>query len=135
MAALLRPIVIISKVPLYCEALKSIVKEVTPSRVFIYSDLARGINKAIQIAPALIFIEDQYVSPKEFEPLFEHTDRDTKVVVIDWDENKMAIYSRTAVSEATMENLSQVIKSIKWDDPQQARNAENARLHKANINE
>ena len=118
MAAPLRPIVIISKVPLHCEALKSIAKEVTPSRVFIYSDLARGINRAIQLAPALLFIEDHHVGPKEFESFFEHNGRDTKVVVIDWDDNKMAIYSRTAMFEATMENLSQVMKSIKWENPQ-----------------
>lgn len=130
-----RSIVIISEFPLRREALKSIAREATSLKVFVCSDLARGIRRAIRLSPALVIIDNSDIRPREFEPVFEHTDRDIKVVAIDWEQNKMVVYSRTAVLEATLESIGQVIKSIKWDDPQQARNLENTRLHKAYADE
>ena len=131
----MRSIVIISELPLHGDALKAMVKETTPLKVFVYADLARGIRRAIRLDPALILIDNPHIRPRELELFFEHTDRDIKVVVIDWEGNKMVVYSRTAVLEATLENLSEVIKSTKGNDAENTRDVENARLHKRPTNE
>lgn len=123
----MRSVVIISELPLHRDALKSIVKEATPLKVFAYSDLARGTRRAIRLAPALVLIDNLDIRLKGFEPLFEHTDRDIKVAAIDWERNKMVVYSRTAVLEATLENLSEVIKSTEGNDAEKTRDVENAR--------
>ena len=112
----MRSIVIISELPLHRDALKSIVKEESPLKVFVYSDLARGIRRAIRLAPGLVLIDNPDIRPIGIKPLFEHTDRDIKVAVIDWERNKMVIYSSTAVLEATLENIREVIKSTKGND-------------------
>lgn len=130
----MRSIAIISEFPLHRDALKATVKEVTPFKVFVYADLARGIRRAIRLAPALVLIDNPDIRPRDFEPFFEHTDRCIKVVAIDWERNKMVVYSRTAVLEATLENLSEVTKSTKGNDAQKTHDVENARLHKRPTN-
>lgn len=110
---------IISEFPLHRDALKAVVKETAPLKVFVYADLARGIRRAIRLAPAVTLIDNPQIGSKEIEPFFEHTDRNIKVVVIDWEGNKMVVYSRTAALEATMENLSEVIKPTKGNDTQE----------------
>ena len=107
---------IISELPLRRDAFKATVKETTPLKVFAYSDLARGIRRAIGLAPALVLIDNPHIRPREFVPVFEYADRDIKVVVIDWEGNKMVVYSRTAALDATLQNLNEVVKSTKGND-------------------
>ena len=108
----MRPVVIISEFPLHCEALKAMVKEVVPFRVVVYSDLASGIPRAIRRNPALVLIDSPYLSPRELEPFFEHSDEDIKLVAINMDRNKMVVYSRSSVLDATMDSLGEIMKSI-----------------------
>lgn len=126
----MRSVVIISELSLHRDALKLTVKEATPFKVFLYCDLAKGIHKAIRLAPALVIIDRPHIRPIEFVSLFEHIDKDIKVVTIDWEWNKMVVYSRTAVLEANLDNLREAIEPINKNDAQKTREFGNAWLRK-----
>lgn len=126
----MRSIVIISEFPMHRDALKSIVKELTPLKVFVCSDLACGVRRAVQFAPSLVLVDNSQIRPREIERFWQHADRYIKVVLIDWEENKMVVYSRTALFEATLQNLNDVIKSAIGSDLSETSNTGNARLRK-----
>ena len=103
-----RNIIIISNRPLLREGVKFIIKDLTFNVIIVSNELSasRLISK---YSPSVIVVDRPNTRDVKLDRLFRSIDYPIKVVVIGWDDDKMAIFSRTALEKATRENLIRAI--------------------------
>lgn len=103
-----RNILIISNRPLLREGVKLIIKDITFTVINVSDELSdsRFIS---EYSPSVIVVDRPNTKDVKLDRLFRSIDYPVKVVVIGWDDDKIAIFSRTALEKATRENLIKVI--------------------------
>ena len=101
-------ILVISNRPLLREGVKLIIKDFTFTVIIVSNELSasRLISK---YSPSIIVVDRPNTKDVKLDRLFRSIDYPIKVVVIGWDDDKIAIFSRTALEKATRENLIKVI--------------------------
>jgi len=101
-------ILVISNRPLLREGVKLIIKDFTFTVIIVSNELSasRLISK---YSPSFIVVDRPNTKDVKLDRLFRSIDYPIKVVVIGWDDDKIAVFSRTALEKATRENLIKVI--------------------------
>ena len=100
---------IISARPLFRQGLKLIIEDAVPGAVVTTArdELTAGLN--LKFAADVIIIDRPDIRAVELECFFERGDYPTKIVVIGWDDDKIACYSRKIVDNATVRGLVELI--------------------------
>ena len=106
-------ILVVSGRPLLCEGLKLIIEEAALATVTTAPDEVSATRLVAEFAPSIIVIDRPDAGAADLNYLFQHQDYPVKVVVIGWNDNKIAAYSRRAVQTATLRNLIKVIRETK----------------------
>ena len=103
-----RSILIISNRPLLQEGVKFITRGFKFNVITVSneSSASRFISKC---SPSVIVVDRPNTRDVKLDRLFRSIDYPIKVVVIGWDDDKIAIFSRTSLGKATKENLTKVI--------------------------
>ena len=101
-------ILIISNRPLLREGVKLIIKDITFTVINVSGEL--GESRFIsEYSPSVIVVDRPNTKDVKLDRLFRSIDYPVKVVVIGWNDDKIAIFSRAALEKATRENLIKVV--------------------------
>lgn len=103
---------VISNQPLHRDGLRLIVQQATSMTVTTAPNTSSGVRLATRFKPAVIVIDAKQIDAAVPLPLLERADSDVTVVAIDWEADRMVIYSRSAVLPATLDNLFEALR--KW---------------------
>ena len=104
-------ILVISKRPIFCEGLKLIIEKAISATV---TTAPNGVNAAIRrpaFTPNVIIIDRPDTAAVDLKLFFQHEEYPAKVVVIGWNDDKIAVYSRSTVQPATIQNLIKVVRN------------------------
>lgn len=106
-------ILVVSGRPLLCEGLKLIIEEAALATVTTAPDEVSAARLVAEFAPGVIVIDRPDTGAADLNYLFQHQDYPVKVIVIGWNDDKIAAYSRQALQTATLQNLIKVIRETK----------------------
>jgi len=101
-------ILVISNRPLLREGVKFIIRDSTCNVITVSSELSAS-RLISQYSPSAIVVDQPNTKEVKLDRLFRSIDYPVKVVVIGWDDDKIAIFSRAALAEATRENLIKAV--------------------------
>jgi len=97
--------VVISKRPLLCEGLRCLINEVADASLIIAPDEETAELLCTGLVPDMVIIDRPSVRANEQTCLSMASGKPTKVIVLGWDDNKLAVYSCERVMTATVQNL------------------------------
>jgi DNA-binding NarL/FixJ family response regulator len=103
-------ILVISPSPLLREGLKLIIEESIPASVTMADDGVSAARLVVELAPSVIVVDRPDTKASDLDRLFQAQGFPSKVVIIGWDENKIAVYSRSEVETATLGNLITLLR-------------------------
>lgn len=101
-------ILIISKRPLLREGMKLVIEE-NNFAVFFATSEKRALNLIEKHVPSVIVIDRPNTNDVQLDYLLRHIDYPVKIVIIGWDDEKIAIHKHYTFDKATRENLIKVI--------------------------
>jgi DNA-binding NarL/FixJ family response regulator len=104
---------VVSPSPLLREGLKLIIEESIPVSVTVAAGDASAACLTVELAPSVIVVDRPDTRALDLDELFQHQGYPVKVVIIGWDDNRMAVYSRSEVETATLGNLIRLIEETK----------------------
>ena len=102
-------ILIVSARPVLRNALKRIIEEAGWTAVITASNERSAAHLVAEIAPTTIVIDHPDIGVEHLGYLFQHQDQAVNIVVIGWNDNRMVVYSRSAVHTATLGNLIELM--------------------------
>lgn len=106
-------ILVVSSKPLFCEGLKLLIEEAGLGTVITASSDNSAARLAQELAPSVTVLDRPDTRPTNLKQFFRRQNHSEKVVVVGWNDDKIAVYSRCMVEAATLKNLIKVIKEIK----------------------
>ena len=119
-------ILVISKRPLLCEGLKCLLKETAQVTVITTPDEESARSSCGEVMPDIVIVDRPHI--RAYKPMYflQEQDKPLGVVILGWDDDKLAAYSREQVLPATLQNLGKVIKNYvllskldsRWDEKQ-----------------
>jgi len=80
--------------------------------VTIASNEASAPQLSSELAPGVIVIDRPDTKATSLDFFFQHQDYPVRVVVVGWNDDKIAVYSRSTVQTATLRNLIKGIKKV-----------------------
>jgi len=95
--------------------LKLIIEEAMPAVVTTVPDGVSAARLMAEFTPSVIVIDRPDTAAVDLNFFFQHEDYPVKVVVIGWNDDKIAVYSRPTVQPATIRNLIKVIRKNIWE--------------------
>jgi DNA-binding NarL/FixJ family response regulator len=106
----LRRFLIISRRPLFCEALKYVVEEMEHGIAITAPDEESAQSICAGTAPDVVIIDRPHVGPYETVCFFPKSDRPVKVVLLGWEDGRLAVCTCERVLPANLRNFANVIK-------------------------
>ena len=103
-------VVIVSSREVFCKGLKLMIEEQELARVTTVADEGSAADVVAKLVPGIVIVDRPDTKAVDLDYFFQRGDHPVKVVVIGWDNNQMAVYSRQMVEEATLQNLLEVIR-------------------------
>ena len=103
-------VLVISKKPLLREGLKRLIEERGLATVVVAPDDETALSVITEADPDLIVTECPNIKPSEALYFGNSEDKPTKVIVLGWDDDKLAVYSRERVLPATMQHFIGVVR-------------------------
>lgn len=104
-------ILIISQLPVLSEGLKRLVEDTNLNGITIVADNPDTTQALTELDPDVVILDSPDISVKHLDHLFQQHDKLMKIIVIGWADNKLAVYSRSGVQAATIENLMKAINN------------------------
>lgn len=102
-------ILVIMKQPLLREGLKYLIEESGVARVVTAPAEQDAERLVAEMAPDVVVIERGDTAVNNLSHFFHWQDKPSRVVVLGWKDDKLAVYSRWPVLPATVENLIRAI--------------------------
>lgn len=103
-------VLVISERPILCHGLKHIIEKSLPAAVTTVDSCEAATKYINAFSPGLIVLARPNVSPGSIEALLQKDSDTVKLVVVGWEDDKIALYYRSRVRNATVQNLIEVIK-------------------------
>jgi DNA-binding NarL/FixJ family response regulator len=106
----LRHVLIISRRPLFCEALKCVVEEMEQVIAITAPDEESAQSLCAGTAPDVVVIDRPHVGAYEPVYFLPESDKRVKVVLLGWEDGRLAVCSCERVLPANLQNFANVIK-------------------------
>ncbi len=104
-----RFVFVISGRPLFRESLKYLIEKVGLARVITAPTEEGAERLADDFAPDVVVIDRGDTGANNLTRFFHKPDKPAKVIVLGWNDDRLAVYSRWPVLPATCENLIRAI--------------------------
>lgn len=105
-------LLIVSKRPLLCEGLRRLIAEVAQVTLITSPDEESAESLCGGVAPDIVIVDRPNIEPYMPVRFLQEHDKPVNVVLLGWDDGKLATYSRERVTPATVQNLVKVIKKL-----------------------
>jgi len=92
------------------EGLKLIIEEETSAIVTIATDETSAPQLLSELAPGVIVIDRPDIKATGLDFLFQYQENPVRVMVVGWNDDKIANYTRSTAKAATLQNLIKIIK-------------------------
>ena len=106
-------ILVVSSHPLLREGLKLIIEEATSATVTTADNEVSAVYLASELTPSVIVIDHSDTKASNLDSLFQHQGYPVRVVVIGRNDNMIAVYSRSKLRTATLQNFIKLIRESK----------------------
>ena len=103
-------VLVISKKPLLCEGLKKLIEEGGLAKVVVASDDEAALSLITEAQPDLIVTERPNTKVNGAMYFGNAEDKPSRVVVLGWNDDKLAVYSRERVLPATTQHFIEVVR-------------------------
>ena len=102
-------IVVVSERPMFREGLKRLIEEAGLATVITAPDEESAESLAVEVAPDIVVIDRPDTRVDDLTYFSLGQDKPAKVVVLGWNDDKLAVYSCRLVLTATLQNLIKAI--------------------------
>jgi len=102
--------IIVSKHPMFCEALKRLIGETQQVSEIVTADEENARKLIAKLEPDIVLIDRPDAT---FEGLLYFSQQEecpTKVIIVGWNDNKLTAYACPITVPASVENLTKIIK-------------------------
>lgn len=111
-------ILVVSEKPVFCEILKHLLEEAGWQKVVIASSKRSASRLAAELSSVAILLDQPDTRVEDLSHLFPRSDQTINIMVLGWNDNKLAIYRRRVIEPATCLSL---VESIGGDFSDEAR--------------
>ena len=106
----LQRIVVVSECPMFREGLKRLIEEAGVPAVVTASDNESIRSLVVEAAPDVVVVARLDTSANGLVYFLQRQEKPTKVIVVGWDDDKLAVYSRLPLLPATLKNFIEVLR-------------------------
>jgi len=115
-------VLVLSDTPLLREIIKQTVERIASTEITFAVNEATASQLSSKPACDVIIAVCKNVRDVNLNRFFRHHDHLARIIVIGWDEEQIAVYSRSNLTKATLRNLTKVLTNIREQHPGQEDN-------------
>lgn len=107
---MVKTILVISERSMLREGLKRLIEETGTVKVITAPDKKSAEHLLAKFVPAVVIIDHPDIQATDWMYFLQQLDQPSKIILLGWNDDKLAVYSHRLVLESTVQNLIKQIR-------------------------